>query len=86
MKMSPKLSDPSPAVGGLFCLPRSHDPRYPNRLQVQLPRWSVDDVDLRRWILGFGAGVKVITPVEMVDRVRQVGEEIVALYDGQRIN
>jgi hypothetical protein len=80
MKMSPKLSDPSPATDGLFCLLRSNDPRYPNRLQVQLPIWSVDDLDLRRWILGFGDSVRVVLPTEIVNRVRQVGEAISALY------
>lgn len=80
MKMSPKLGERSTKADPLFSLPRSGDPNYPNRLQVQLPQWSTGDLDLRRWILGFGAMVKVISPPELVEQVHKVGCAIAELY------
>lgn len=59
-------------VDHIFCLPKSDDPRYPNRLQVQLPCWVVHDVELRRWILGFGGEVKVVSPQEIIQRIHEM--------------
>ena len=80
MKMSSNLTGQSSKPNPLFRLPKSNDPVYPNRLQVKLPRWSIEDWDLRRWIVGFGAMVKVISPPEMVNQVREVGCGIAQLY------
>lgn len=83
MKMSPKLSsnhtpkDQTP----LFSLPRTSDPQHPNRFQVKLPRWSLQDLDLRRWILGFGDQVKVVAPPELVEQIQSMGAAIVHLYE-----
>ncbi|WP_179049584.1 hypothetical protein [Nostoc sp. TCL26-01] len=56
----------------LFCLKRTGDalsepPRdrnFPHRFQATFPKWTLADFDLWRWIVGFGGGVKVVTPVE----------------------
>jgi predicted kinase len=80
MKMSPKLTGDSSKPSSLFSLSKSGDLIYPNRLHVQLPGWSKDDLDLRRWILGFGGMVKVVSPVEMVEQICAVGCAIAALY------
>jgi len=33
-----------------------------------------------RWILGFKAGVKVVKPQILVDKIKQIGEDIVNIY------
>jgi WYL domain len=83
MKMSPKLtgSNPSKAQNSLFSLSKTPDPDHPNRFQVKLPRWSLQDIDLRRWILGFGNHAKVVAPSELVEQIRGVGMAIVRLYE-----
>jgi predicted kinase len=81
MKMSPKLTGNSSKLNALFSLPKSDDPQYPNRLRVELPSWSKDDRDLRRWILGFGSAVKVISPPEMVYQIHDIGCAIAELYN-----
>jgi hypothetical protein len=82
MRMSPKLSNNpiSQQQTSIFTLPKSPDPTHSNRFQVTLPRWSLDDVDLRRWILGFGDQVKVIEPPELVARISEIGRAIADLY------
>lgn len=80
MKMSPKVGKQKSQPTALFCLERSPDPHYPNRLQVRLPVWCCEDVELRRWILGFGALVKVVSPVEMQRSIYQIGQDIVEVY------
>ncbi|WP_397443287.1 MULTISPECIES: AAA family ATPase [unclassified Phormidium] len=80
MRMSPKLTGNPSKSSALFTLPKSSDPLYPNRLQVQLPSWSRDDRDLQRWILGFGAMVKVVAPLEIAAQIHKVGCAIAELY------
>jgi predicted kinase len=80
MKLSPKLGDAKPKQDTLFCLDRSDDPKFPNRWQVQLPKWSANDRDLRRWIIGFGAQVKVVSPLEMVHQIVVLAREVVNVY------
>jgi len=46
----------------VFRLAGSKDPNFPYRFRVTVPIWSVDDVDFKRWILGFGEQVKVVAP------------------------
>ncbi len=53
----------------VFRLPTSKDPEFPYRFRVTLPVWSMDDVDLKRWILGFGKQVKVIEPEAFRDKI-----------------
>ncbi|MBD2206886.1 WYL domain-containing protein [Calothrix sp. FACHB-1219] len=82
MKMSPRLSGSqiSQEQASLFSLSKSPDPTHPNRFRVKLPRWSLDDIDLRRWILGFGDQVKVVEPEELTQQIQGIGVAIANLY------
>lgn len=64
----------------LFCLQPSGDNKFPNRFCVTLPVWSLDDVDLKRWILGFGPQVKVVQPQALVDKIHNEAEAIANNY------
>lgn len=64
----------------LFCLPLSPDPVYRYRLRARLPRWCIEDVDLKRWIVGFGGKVRVVSPPELMEIVARTGQEIARLY------
>ncbi|MDH6101886.1 WYL domain-containing protein [Chrysosporum ovalisporum ANA283AFssAo] len=82
MKMSPpihKITNNIPDA--LFCLNKTRDRNFPHRFQVTFPKWTLDDFDLWRWIVGFGAGVKVVTPEELLQRVKTIGEGILSNYD-----
>ena len=79
MKMSPRLHKNS-ETNPLFTLKKTGDKNFPNRFQVKLPLCSLEDIDLLRWIVGFGGQVKVINPPELVNKVKQIGEAISLLY------
>ena len=64
----------------IFCLDKTENKNFPHRFQVILPQWSLDDVEILRWILGFKGGVKVIKPELLVNKLKQVGEDIVNVY------
>lgn len=81
MKMSP------PVQGGrlklpksLFSLKKTKDKDFPNCFRVVLPKWSLDDVELMRWIVGFGGNVKVVKPPALVEKIKNMGEAIFQLY------
>ncbi|MBD2568861.1 WYL domain-containing protein [Anabaena lutea] len=81
MKMSPPIQKTTSNLPkSLFCLDRTSDRHFPHRFQAIFPKWTLDDFDLQRWIIGFGGGVKVITPENLVERVKTIGEEIRANY------
>jgi len=48
---------------------------------VAIPRWSLEDLDLRRWILGFGSQVKVVAPLELAEQIRTIGVALAHLYE-----
>jgi predicted kinase len=64
----------------LFCLDESNDKKFPYCFQVILPKWTLKDVDLKRWILGFGGGIKVIQPLELQDLIKDTAQDIVDVY------
>ena len=64
----------------IFDLKPSSDHDYPQRLIMTLPRWSLQDFDLKRWILGFTSQVKVPRPPEFARQVRRWSEAITQLY------
>ena len=88
MKMSPPLKDGKSqeedrnlkAKKPPFTLCRIKDEDFPNCFQVTLPKWSLEDVDLHRWILGFGGEVKVVQPPELVEMIKAKGEAIAQVY------
>ncbi|KOP26840.1 kinase [Hapalosiphon sp. MRB220] len=65
----------------IFCLKKTGDPLFPNCFRVVLPKWSLDDVELLRWIVGFGGNVKVVQSQELVEKIKGIGEAIVKVYD-----
>ncbi len=65
----------------LFSAKKTDDPDYPHRFQVRLPCWSLDDIDLRRWILGFGGQVRVMSPPRLRQMIQETGGAIVATYE-----
>lgn len=77
--MSPRLSGSS-RPKSLFNLPPTGNRQFPHRLKVVLPIWSLEDVDLKRWILGFGGEVLVISPDLLRHRIQTTGLAISALY------
>lgn len=64
----------------IFTLARSKDDKFPNRLRLTLPEWSISDVNLKSWILGFDKAVKVIEPQDLVDKIKACGSGIVDNY------
>ncbi|EAW35186.1 AAA family ATPase [Lyngbya sp. PCC 8106] len=80
LKMSPPLVGSVTASKRLFSLNRTKDPRFPNQLQTIFPCWSLNDVDLQRWIVGFGNHVKVIQPLELRVKIQNIGEQIQQIY------
>jgi hypothetical protein len=46
----------------IFCLNKTKDEDFPNCFRVILPKWSLNDVKLLPWIVGFGRNLKVVQP------------------------
>ncbi|MEZ2339583.1 AAA family ATPase [Microcoleus sp.] len=81
MKMSPPAGYLNSGNSkSLFSLQPTGDDRFPHRFRVVLPKWSLDDVSLEQWIIGFGGGVKVVKPPELVEKVKNIGDRIVEVY------
>ncbi|WP_083998094.1 WYL domain-containing protein [Picosynechococcus sp. PCC 7003] len=82
MKMSTRISgSPAHRKQAPYTLPPSSDQTHPHRFQVTLPKWALNDINLLRWIVGFGEQVKVVNPRELVEIVKKHGEGIVKTYD-----
>ena len=83
-QMSPRLSGSAMTATEkktIFCLSKTGHPKFPNRFKVRLPQWVVThDVDFKRWVLGFGGHVKVITPQALADNVQSIGQAIWKAY------
>jgi predicted kinase len=77
--MSPRMSGSS-RPKSIFNLPPTGDSQFPHRFRVVLPLWSLEDVDLKRWILGFGAEVLVISPKPFQQMIQSTGLALRALY------
>jgi hypothetical protein len=80
LKLSPRSTAVPPKLKSLFTLAPSPDSDYPHRFQVTLPCWCCQDLDLRRWLLGFGAAIKVITPATIQQQVQTHAQDICAVY------
>lgn len=83
-QMSPRLFGSAMTTAEkktIFCLRKTKNPDFPNRFRVQLPVWVLSqDVDFKRWILGFGGHVKVVQPKALADNVRSIGKDIWKAY------
>jgi len=82
MKMSPPLGNKptSRRLKSIFSLSPSPDPEFPHRFQVTFPKWSLEDVDLWRWVAGFGGNVKVVQPQPLIEKIQDIGAGICRLY------
>ncbi len=78
-QMSPRPKGSS-RPKSLFSLPPTYNPQFPHRLKVTFPLWSLEDVDLKRWIIGFGGEVLVVHPQSLQEMIKATGEAVVALY------
>ena len=66
--------------GNIFCLKRSDHPNFPNQLHLTFPKWSINDVNLKSWILGYDNAVKVGEPQELVNKIKNCGKGIAENY------
>ncbi|RUT03871.1 hypothetical protein DSM106972_047850 [Dulcicalothrix desertica PCC 7102] len=81
LAMSPLLSSYNQIDKSIFKLPRTSDAVFPNRFQVKLPKWSLSDIDLKRWILGFGGNIRVVQPDSLANEIKLTGENILKAYE-----
>lgn len=63
----------------LFNLPENIPP-YKYRIEITVPEWSLKDIDLIRWISGWGREVRVIEPQQLIQTIKAKGEEIEEIY------
>ena len=81
MKMSPPVGGKKPeGFKSLFSLQPTGDAKFPHRFRVVLPNWSLNDISLEQWIIGFGGSVKVVKPPELVEKIKNIGDRIVEVY------
>ncbi|TVQ44219.1 MAG: WYL domain-containing protein [Gloeocapsa sp. DLM2.Bin57] len=53
---------------------------YQYTIKITLPKWSIFDIDLIRWISAWGKEVKVIYPSDLVEKIYSIGEGITSIY------
>ena len=54
---------------------------HPYPVELDLPRWTVDrDVDLRNWLFGFGAGIRIESPPALREEHRQKLQQALDVY------
>ncbi|MBD2440814.1 WYL domain-containing protein [Nostoc sp. FACHB-110] len=82
MKMSPPVGKSTSTLSkSIFCLKKTTDKYFPNRFQLLLPKWYLDDVEFLRWVVGFGGNVKVVQPEDFRLKVKRIGESILSVYE-----
>lgn len=70
----------------LFNLRKTSHPNFPHRFRVYLPQWSLSDVDLHNWILGFGGQAKVVSPNNFRETLQEKGEAVVKALTTENSN
>ena len=81
VKMSLPLSQKSVSIPkSVFSLSGTKDKDFPNRFRVIFPKWSLQDFELEKWILGFGGNVKVVQPPELVEKIKRISADISMIY------
>ncbi len=54
---------------------------HPYPVELDLPPWTVQrDIDLRNWLFGFGAGIRIESPIELREEHRQRLQDALAVY------
>lgn len=67
----------------LYSLRRqSRHPTHPYRLQLTLPRWALESIDFRRWVIGFGGDALVQQPPELREVVLTHSRTCLGTYEG----
>ena len=61
--------------------PGSPADSHPYPVEIDLPLWSVEgDIDLRNWLFGFGAGIRIESPQALREEHHQKLETALAVY------
>jgi hypothetical protein len=61
--------------------PGSAADTHPYPVELDLPAWTVErDIDLRNWLFGFGAGIRIESPAALRDEHRQKLEAALGVY------
>jgi hypothetical protein len=61
--------------------PGSPSDTHPYPVELDLPPWTVErDIDLRNWLFGFGAGIRIDSPEPLRNEHRQKLETALAVY------
>ena len=54
---------------------------HPYPVELDLPAWTLQrDIDLRNWLFGFGAGIRIDSPIELREEHQQRLLEALAVY------
>ncbi|KEF42154.1 MAG: hypothetical protein ER33_07270 [Cyanobium sp. CACIAM 14] len=62
--------------------PGSPADTHPYPVELDLPPWTVErDIDLRNWLFGFGAGIRIESPSALRDEHRRKLQEALAVYE-----
>jgi predicted kinase len=70
---APHVLEPGPATDS-----------HPYPVELDLPLWTVEhDIDLRTWLFGFGAGIRIESPAALRDEHQQKLEAALAVYQRQ---
>ncbi|MDJ0901651.1 MAG: ATP-binding protein [Xenococcus sp. MO_188.B8] len=83
MKMTlPEWLEGKPYNKKIYSLNQQQN-QYPHvyRIDITLPKWSVDDIYLIKWLVPWGKEVKVTQPLKLVKKIQQRGDEIQELYN-----
>lgn len=56
---------------------------YPhqNLIKITLPKWSVDDIYLIKWLVPWGDKVRVVRPEKLIEKIKQRGNGIQQIYE-----
>jgi hypothetical protein len=54
---------------------------FPYKLELSFPKWSLQDIDLKRWILGFQGGIRVENPPELKKQIRDEAAKILEAHN-----
>lgn len=82
IKMSkPDWFDGSSFDKSIFCFEANKNNfPYNYKIEVTVPKWSLEDIDLIRWIAGWGKEIKVIEPQDLIKTIKERGEGVQKLY------
>jgi len=54
---------------------------HPYPVEIDLPRWTVDrDVDFRRWLFGYGDGIRIESPAALAGDHKEKASKVHAVY------